>query len=186
MGPKLRNQLITAMVVLSFIGPASSEYFPKPVVCQEMAARGVSLLEGDPSGFFFVDALDGEFPIPTFFEVIGADATSGNRIRLEANPYLSPRTGLPAIRNKSNHCDWVMIVAFGPKKTLFERSMKEELIVSSAINNYSLGNLSVYVVPHDGLGEMHSIVAWNDERYISLTSESPDNALWLLHLFSER
>lgn len=153
-------------------------------VCASMAQRGRQLLGGDATGFYFVDALGGEFPLPTFLKTVEPRSASA-AIAAEVLPPpggVEPRAADPgALRHRANVCGWFMNVSFGSIENLEGYAGPLEDKTEQLL---ALDGLTVRVLTARGL-KLRSVVASNEHGYAAFVVDSPASALWLLDLFAQ-
>ncbi|MCC5810548.1 MAG: hypothetical protein JJU06_09265 [Ectothiorhodospiraceae bacterium] len=174
-----------ASILVPFPVVLASEGLPQVAVCSEMEQAGRDMLAGDPHGFYFVNALDGTFPIPRFFIVSGVESSGDIRLTGWALPYDEHEQLESAdIHTHSNVCDWSMTISYGPVEnvsSLIEGNAGEYDVVAE----YSTAKLRVMVVRLQGAESVSTVVAYDDNHHISFAQRDADKALWLLHLYNK-
>ncbi|MCC5812895.1 MAG: hypothetical protein JJU06_21235 [Ectothiorhodospiraceae bacterium] len=179
--------LSTFVISLFAIFPVlhASGGLPQTNVCPEMERVGEDMLRGDPHSFYFVDALQGTFPIPRFFVVSGVEGSGDIRLTGWALPY-EEHEELESmdIHAHSNVCDWTMTISYGPVENVSSiiegTSGGHELIAE-----YSTPRLRVIHVRLQDVESVSTVIAHDERRHISFTQRDANKALWLLRLYEE-
>ncbi|MCC5812892.1 MAG: hypothetical protein JJU06_21220 [Ectothiorhodospiraceae bacterium] len=180
------TRLLVILVLASAPPAHASDDFPETAVCTEMERAGEDLLEGDPHGFYFVEALNGTFPIPRFFRVARADYSAHGDIVMKA--WTMPALELQEhdLDQRSNACHWHMTIHAGPRENVRKFLGGEPGERDDLIRNFAPGNVEVYVLGStEDEARARTVIALNEAGYIAFTTMDEAPALWMLQLYEE-
>lgn len=185
-----RSPLALALSSLLLLSPQPSAGAPPPkgTVCAYMEQLGQQLRTGDSAKFFFVDGLDGNFPVPAFMKAVRPHSSSID-IRLEMlyRHDSLPKRALPhttAMRVALNRCGWQMSLAFGRREHFAAYTGGVGKTAASATHAYSLGGMRLWQ-SRSRLGStvLYTVFALTDQSFAQISTTSVDRAYWLIRLF---